>query len=338
MLGKYRLKTIWLAVLTAILLSAFASTILAHEPMDADPDRDIFSSLIEEKELTANIILTGLLVAAFLGALHALSPGHGKSIIAAYLVGTQGTIKHAIFLGAAVTLAHTFGVFLLGIVALFASDYILPKQIYPYLSILSGTIVCVIGLAMLQKRIAPFLKQKNDHKNYHPDDHGHHHHFFRGPMKSHVHNDHVAKNKPNKNLSISDAHQDKQQLNLSNSHSESNLHQSWSASANSSSLTWRSLMALGISAGILPCPSAFVVLLGAISINRIGFGLLLIVAFSLGLAGILTALGMLFVKARNFLDRFSSSGLVVKILPLASAALIVVLGAGIIINTLFQRP
>lgn len=336
MLGKNRLRTIGPAVLTAILLSGFASAVLAHEPEDADYDRFILFSLMEAEHLTAEIILTGLVFATLLGALHALSPGHGKSIVAAYLVGTRGTIKHAIFLGATVTVTHTFGVFLLGIVALFASDYILPKQLYPYLSMFSGTIVCIIGLVMLKKRIVPFFQPKNDHQQYHSDDHGHHHHFFRNSGKSHVHNDHVFINGSKENIPISDSHQDNRQLNHSHNHTERNLRESWSV--NNSSYSWRSLLALGISAGILPCPSAFVVLLGAISINRIGFGLLLIIAFSLGLAGTLTAVGLLFVKARHFLDRISSSGLVLRILPLASAFLIVVLGAGIIINSLFQIP
>jgi len=101
-------------------------------------------------------------------------------------------------------------------------------------------------------------------------------------------------------------------------------------------VTWRSLLGLGISGGLVPCPSALVVLLGAIALNRIGFGLLLVFAFSLGLAGALTAIGLLFIYAGRFFDRFSSSGKIVRILPVFSAVFISLIGFGIALRALTE--
>ena len=95
-------------------------------------------------------------------------------------------------------------------------------------------------------------------------------------------------------------------------------------------ITWRSLLALGVSGGIIPCPSALVVLLGAIALNKIGFGLVLVLAFSLGLAATLTAIGMLFIYAGRFFERFPAQGRVIQLLPVFSALFVSVIGAAIL--------
>jgi nickel/cobalt exporter len=99
-------------------------------------------------------------------------------------------------------------------------------------------------------------------------------------------------------------------------------------------VTWRSLLALGISGGLLPCPSALVVLLGAIALNRIGFGLILVLAFSLGLAGALTAIGMLFIYAGRLFHRFPVQGRIIRFLPVLSALFVSAIGVGIFIKAL----
>src|SRR5213075_2878376 len=86
------------------------------------------------------------------GALHALSPGHGKTMVAAYLVGTRGTTRHAVALGAATTITHTAGVFALGLVTLALSQYVLPEDLYPWLNLASGLLVLGVGLAVLRSR------------------------------------------------------------------------------------------------------------------------------------------------------------------------------------------
>ena len=150
-----------------------------------------------------------LLLAAFAwGALHALSPGHGKAMVAAYLVGVRGTARHAVALGATVTIAHTAGVFALGGVAVGLSAYVLPEDLYPWLSLVSGLLVLGVGAAVLRGRLR--------HRHHHH--HGHHHHH----------------------------HHDQPER-----------------------LSWRSLIALGGSAGLIPCPSALVVLLAALTQGQV---------------------------------------------------------------------
>ncbi len=128
--------------------------------------KDRLAELIAVPEITPAIAVFGLMLAFGLGALHAMSPGHGKAVVGAYLVGSKGTAKHAAFLGATVTITHTLGVFALGLLTLFASNYILPEKIMPLLSFASGLIVFYIGLTMFKTRLFAILKL---------DGHGHHH-------------------------------------------------------------------------------------------------------------------------------------------------------------------
>jgi ABC-type nickel/cobalt efflux system permease component RcnA len=207
-------------------------------------------------------VIVLLLAAAFgWGALHALSPGHGKSMVAAYLVGTRGSVRDAVVLGGTVTVAHTAGVIALGVIALALSQFILPEQLYPWLNLVAGLMVVTVGIQVLRRR----LKRAHHH---HHHDHHHHHHEHRG-----------------------------------------------------------SILALGASAGLIPCPSALVVLLGAVSQHRLALGLVLILAFSAGLATTLTSLGIAVVKASQLLGRLRVPGRLSGTAPAISAALIVVIGA-----------
>jgi len=262
--------------------------------------RDRFAELIAAPNLTPGVILIGLLLAFIWGGMHALSPGHGKTVVGAYLVGSRGTAKHAAFLGATVTITHTIGVFALGFVTLFASHYVIPEKLYPVLSFVSGALVVVIGLSLFTKRLRVSLGvAAHDH------DHLHNH-------EGHDH-DH------------------------SHSHSHgAGGHTHLPPGADGSEITWRSLLALGVSGGIMPCPSALVVMLAAISMNRVGYGLVLIVAFSMGLAGALTVAGMAFVYGGKLLSKIPSSGKLMRALPAASAFVIAVLGAAICYQSLRQ--
>lgn len=116
--------------------------------------RSSFTDILSKKDLTFPIILFSLVVAFGFGAFHALSPGHGKTIVAAYLVGSRGTAGHALLLGIIVTLTHTIGVFALGLVTLYASRYILPEKLYPWLGFVSGLMIVVIGIALFFKRFS----------------------------------------------------------------------------------------------------------------------------------------------------------------------------------------
>jgi nickel/cobalt exporter len=203
-------------------------------------------------------VLLFLLLAAFgWGAVHALSPGHGKAMVAAYLVGTRGTARDALGLGLTVTVTHTIGVFALGVVTLALSAYVLPEDLYPWLNLASGLLVLAVGGAVLRARVRKAR---------------HHHHHHHAPI------------------------------------------------------TRRGILAMGASAGLIPCPSALVVLLGAIAQHEVALGLLLIVAFSAGLAATLTALGIAVVHAGRLTARISPDGRLIAVLPAASALVIVAAG------------
>ena len=130
-----------------------------------------FEALIERGELSVGVVLVSLLVAAFWGAAHALTPGHGKALVAGYLVGTRGRPRHAFLLGATVTVTHTAGVFALGLVTLLLSRFFVPEQLYPWLTLVSGLLVVGVGLAVLRRR----LGARGVHRHGHGHDHHHDH-------------------------------------------------------------------------------------------------------------------------------------------------------------------
>jgi len=235
-----------------------------------------FESLIEQGELSLGVLALSLLIAAFWGAAHALTPGHGKALVAAYLVGTRGKPRHAFMLGGTVTVAHTAGVFAIGIVTLALSQFILPEQLYPWLTLASGLLVVAVGGAVLRVR----LRSRGDRDHHHDHDGEHHDH-------SHDHHHHQ--------------------------HEEERVRS-------------RGILGVGIAAGVLPCPSALVVLLSAIALHRVGLGLALIVAFSLGLAATITGIGLVAVYARRAFGRLSLDGPIISALPPVSAALILAVG------------
>src|SRR5438045_4573445 len=107
-----------------------------------------------------------------------MSPGHGKAVVAGYLVGSRGTAAHAIFLGAVVTFTHTVGVFALGLITLFGSRYILPEKLFPWVGAISGLSITWIGATLLRKS---WLRRKQhghtpDHHHHLDNDHDHYHH------------------------------------------------------------------------------------------------------------------------------------------------------------------
>ncbi|HEY7913804.1 MAG TPA: sulfite exporter TauE/SafE family protein, partial [Blastocatellia bacterium] len=252
--------------------------------------RDRLADLIAVPELTIGVALLGLLIAAMLGSVHALSPGHGKTIVGAYLVGSRGTARHAAFLGLTVTVTHTIGIFALGLVTLFASQYVLADRLLPILSLVSGAIILAIGLSLFLRRLRIAVSPA---ALTHSHDHSHHEHAHGGKPHSHL-----------------------------------------PRGADDSRISWRGLLALGISGGLMPCPSALVVLLSAISLHRVAYGLLLVIAFSLGLAATLTAVGLLFLYAGRFLKQRASYPRLTRILPAASALIITSIGAVITFEAL----
>src|SRR3984885_13620321 len=253
--------------------------------------RSAFTELITARRMGLWFLITAAFIAFGLGALHALEPGHGKTIVAAYLVGSRGTARHALLLGLIVTVSHTAGVFALGAITLYASRYIVPEQLYPWLGVFSGLTIAGLGGYMFLRRWSGL---DLDHSHSAGQIHGH---WFSSSKQR------IAAPEPNEPAKPISLYQ---------------------------------LFALGITGGIIPCPAALVVLLSAFALHRIGLGFFLIIAFSLGLAAVLISFGMLMVYGRRFLGRLLVNGpLTTRWLPVASAAFMTVLGAGIAVRALF---
>lgn len=259
--------------------------------------KDRFAELIAVPEITPTVALFGLLLAFGLGALHAMSPGHGKAIVGAYLVGSRGTAKHAAFLGLTVTVTHTIGVFALGLITLFASNFILPERMMPFLSFVSGLLVFYIGITLFKNRLFAVLGWRTE---------PHHHHH--GRERQHDHDGHAH----------SHGHDGHTHTHDGREHTHLPPEQ----------ITWRSLLALGISGGLLPCPSALVLMLSATSLGRVGYGLVLTLIFSLGLAATLTSVGLAFLYLGKWFGGATlGENRIIKVLPVASALVITFLGA-----------
>lgn len=256
---------------------------------------DFLSQLLNRREIPLSMVLLGLVVAFGLGAIHALSPGHGKTIVAAYLVGSRGTVKHALFLGGMVTFTHTISVFFLGLTTLFLSQYVLPEKIIPVLGAISGISIVWIGGMLLVQRARGL--RGHDHSHDHPHSHDHHHHDHDHDHDHDHHHDHDH-----------------------GTHGHSHVPEG--------EITMGSLIALGASGGLVPCPSALVLLLSSIALGRIGFGLLLLLSFSAGLAIVLMAIGVAVLYAKNLLPDSQKAARhpAFRLIPVISAAMIVCIG------------
>ena len=252
--------------------------------------RSRFTELMTTEHLSLWFLVTAAFIAAGLGALHALEPGHGKTIVAAYLVGSRGRARHAVGLGLLVTASHTAGVYLLGAVVLYASKYVIPERIYPWLSIFSGLVIAVMAGYLLLRAWTGLET---------PDEEG----------VEHTHWYSLRRNR-----------EEVEELNAA----------SHTAEGKTRTIPLKQLLLLGITGGIIPCPAALVVLLSAVSLHRIGFGFFLIVCFSLGLAAVLITIGIVMVRARGLLSRWrSDSPWVQRWLPIGSASAMLLAGLGI---------
>jgi ABC-type nickel/cobalt efflux system permease component RcnA len=235
-----------------------------------------------ESTLSPWLLVVGLGLSALLGGLHALAPGHGKTLVAAYLIGSRGTVGHAAALGGIVTITHTASVIAVGPLALLAGQYMLPNVLVPALEVCAGLLVVALGARLVRARWRRMRGGRYHH------DHGHHHH----------HDDHH--HAPPTNVRPGD------------------------------------LLTMGVSGGLMPCPEALGVMLIAIGLSRIGLGLVLIVSFSVGLAAVLIAIGILLVRCKSrWLDRLGKPGSSwQRQLPLVSAVIVTLLGVGIVLKGL----
>ena len=379
-----------------------------------------FTQSIAEKTLTPTVIVWGLLIALTFGAVHALAPGHGKTMVAAYLVGSRGTPRHAITLGLIVTITHTFGVFALGFALLISSHYIVTERLYPVLSALSGMTIFGVGLWLFMSRYQGLQHShshahdghthehgEHTHDHSHGDEHSHSHehgehthsHSHDDSEHAHSHDDdghdhahdeehihshaahshthahsgeehaHVHESHSHSHDEHDHAHDDEEHTHAHGAHAHSHAHDEEHAHSHdhdddhdhshshgahvhshggkahshavpAGPITMKTLVALGVSGGILPCPEAIVVLLAAVKLHRIGYGMILILAFSIGLAAALIAIGLLVVSARNRMTQLralNEDSVLVRYLPLASAAIITLIGAALTLQATLGR-
>jgi nickel/cobalt exporter len=246
-------------------------------------------ALFQTADLTPFVVLLSLATAAALGAAHALTPGHGKTLMAAYLVGTRGTPVHALGLGLSVSVSHTIGILALASLVIGAQGILNPDVLVRTAPVVAALAIVAIGgwmlISELRRRAAqPEAVHGHDH---HGDEHDPHEHSHGGVRHSHA------------------------------------------PIGSGTTITWRSLFVLGLAGGIIPSTSALLILLGAIASGRAAFGIVLVVAFGVGMALVMSGIGLLVVGARGRLDGLGRGGAFAAVrtwLPLGAACLVLGLG------------
>jgi ABC-type nickel/cobalt efflux system permease component RcnA len=272
-------------------------------------------SIFREGDLTPLVLLLSIATAFALGAGHALTPGHGKTLMAAYLVGTRGTPIHAVGLGLSVTVSHTLGILVIAALVVGAQGLLAPDIVVRAAPAIAAVTIAGLGgwmlVAEVRKRRAARqtaaahagardLAAANEHEHDHGHDHDHGPavHSHGGVAHSHVPSD-------------------------------------------GSTLSWRGLFALGLAGGLIPSTSALFILLGSIVAGRPAFGFLLVVIFGLGMAAVMSGVGLTIVLARGRLDRVPSSsgiGRVARQLPLVAAVVVLSFGLYLSVQAFAGTP
>ncbi len=292
--------------------AAWQSAAAVPAPGSAPPPQDTrpyvrLTSLLRNPQLTPLFLATALGLALALGGMHALTPGHGKALVAAYLVGARGSARHAAALGGVVTLTHTGSVLAVGLVTLLASRYLVPTALFPVLEIVSGLLITAMGVMLLWQRWRGWrgVQQKRQRQ-------------ARQERQSPVANSQPSLSSSRQRIPIG--------AEIATRPFDAALQ------AESGALRWRALVGLGISGGLVPCPDAIAILLVAVALNRLTLGLSMIVSFSLGLAAVLIAIGLAMVQSRQLLARFGRVERHAPTIALLSAAIVLGLGLGLTWN------
>lgn len=285
-------------------------------PRGADRFTLALDSLVARHDLTLGFAGLALVIAVALGAMHALAPGHGKTLMAATAAARGGgaRLKDVLPMAASVTVTHTLGVVALGLLVTAGSAA--APSVVAWLGIASGVLVTLAGASLLRRAL-----RNRGHAHAHADSHHHQDHRHR-----HDHNH-------------GDDHDHDHSHDHGHSHSHSHSHDPHTHT-HPTSPTLRGTILLGFAGGLVPSPSAVVVLVGAAALGQAWFGLLLVLAYGVGLALTLTAAGVAVVRlgggASRLLHRrprWTSgplAGLVRRATPLGSAFVVVVLGAGLV--------
>ncbi len=245
------------------------------------------------------VFLWALAISFLLGSLHALTPGHGKTLVAAYLVGQHGTKKDALILALTTTVTHTSSIYLLGALSIFATKYFVPEKIIPLLELLSALLIFGMGIWLFSKRLEEFKKNKQDnhvHDHEHEHDHDHpHDHTHSEQDHDHIHTLSELKDKP-KSL--------------------------------------KSIISLGFSGGIIPCTEALAMMVIAIGLNKVIEGMILILFFSMGLAAVLASIGLVIVTSKSIFEKYVPSQSITRFFPLISSVIIVLIGTMLVLKVM----
>jgi nickel/cobalt transporter (NicO) family protein len=303
-----------------------------------------FTALVGERSLSPVFALVTLLLAVGLGAAHALAPGHGKTVMAAYLVGLGGTLRQAATIGATVTLTHTAGVLLLGLV-LTTSRAVAPERVYPWLGLGSGLLLAGVGIGLLVRARPGHDHHPHPHgQEHHPHPHNHGHDHGRHQPQPLTPQPALAMpgppegepNRPGDGMPASVHSPDHEPHPSDHDHPPPHHHDHRGAAPGAGRpVGWRGLVALGLAGGLVPSPSAVVVLLGGIALGQAWFGVALVLAYGLGMATTLTGVGLLLAHLRTRLDgrlrvpAGSVLGRLGRLLPAATASVIVLVGLGL---------
>ena len=270
-----------------------------------------FTNLVGARRLTFGVGALALLLSLVLGASHAAMPGHGKTVMAAYLAGKNGTKRDALTVGATVTFTHTAGVLLLGLL-LSASAALTGESILSWLGVASGLLIAVIGLGLLRSAWRQRRREQHVPATAHGHDHGHEHEHEHVQGQDHVHGHH--EHLPG--------------------HAGSHRHDQEGPPRQGR----RALIGLGVAGGLVPSPSALVVLLGAVALGRTYFGVALVLGYGLGMAATLTAAGLLLVglrhRARRALPGAARVMHLAAYTPIATALFVVTVGGALALRSL----
>jgi len=297
------LKKHSVAIFSLILITILACTI-AYAGPDHEHSGDHLKKFFTQN-ITIQFAIVALIVSFVLGGLHALTPGHGKAVVAAYLVGSKGRVIDAVFLGLVVTFTHTFSVIALGVILLLAKNRIQHESVVMWLSLVSGVLIVGIGAWLLGRNIKQYYAGRQGHSHGHDHSHGHGHDHSHGHTHDHSH-----------------VHAHSHGGGLTHSHVPPDRTGFWG------------ILTLGISGGIVPCVDALLGLSFAISLNKLTWGVIILCAFSLGLAAVLVAIGILMVLAKPMIERFTGEGIWLKRMPIISASVVILLGAVLVFKAL----
>ena len=284
------------------------------------PGGERFVGLVTSTTSSPLAVASALALAVAFGGVHALGPGHGKTVMAAYLVSTRGRRRDALYLGGIVSLMHTVSVLVLALVLATVGRNIDADRLYPGLTVLAGVLVTGVGARLLARRWrARPAGPDHGHEAHGHEAHGHGH--------EHEHDAHEHEHDGHDHPHPRNAHE--------HAHEHGGRRHSHALPADVAPLSRAGLVALGTSGGLFPSPSAVVVLVGAFAIGRAPLGLALIAAFSVGLAVVLVVVGLLLVAGR---DRLVGSSFAVRVrwLPLLGAVAIVVLGVVLVVQGVAQ--